>query len=42
VSDLVGKVEGRGRKPWITREVISKMDEGRKWKGVNNEEGRRN
>jgi hypothetical protein len=37
-SDLVGKVERRVRKPWITQEMISKMDERRKWKNVNNEE----
>jgi hypothetical protein len=27
MSDLVGKVERRTRKPWITQEMISKMDE---------------
>jgi hypothetical protein len=42
MSDLVGKVERRVRKPWITQEMISKMDERRKWKNVNNEEGRKN
>jgi type I site-specific restriction endonuclease len=42
ISDLVGKVEKRARKPWVTQEMISKMDERRKWKNVNNEEGRRN
>jgi hypothetical protein len=42
MSDCVGKVEKRARKPWITQEMISKMDERRKWKGVNNEEGRKN
>ena len=26
ISDLVGKVEKRARKPWITQEMISKMD----------------
>jgi hypothetical protein len=31
-SDCVGKVEKRARKPWITQEMISKMDERRKWK----------
>ena len=41
ISDLVGKVEKRARKPWITQEMISKMDERRKWKNVNTEEGRR-
>ena len=30
ISDLVGKVEKRARKPWITQEMISKMDERRK------------
>ena len=42
ISDLVGKVEKRTRKPWITQEMISKMDEQRKWKNVNTEEGRKN
>jgi len=42
ISDLVGKVERRARKPWITQEMISKMDERRKWKNVNTEEGRKN
>jgi len=41
LSDLVGKVEKRARKPWITQEMISKMDE-RRWKNVNTEEGRKN
>jgi len=41
-SDLVGKVEKRARNPWITQEMISKMDERRKWKNVNTEEGRKN
>jgi hypothetical protein len=27
ISDLVGKVEKRARKPWITQEMVSKMDE---------------
>jgi hypothetical protein len=39
-SDCVGKVE-RARKPWIMQKIISKMDERRKWKSVNNE-GRKN
>ena len=42
ISDFVGKVEKRARKPRITQEMISKMGERRKWKNVNNEEGRRN
>ena len=42
LSDLVGKVEKRARKPWITQEMISKMDERRQWKNVNTEEGRKN
>ena len=42
ISDLVGKVEKRARKPWITQEMISETDERRKWKNVNTEEGRKN
>ena len=42
LSDLVGKVEKRARQPWITQEMISNMDERRKWKNVNIEEGRKN
>ena len=42
ISDLVGKVEKRARKPWVTQEMISKMGARRKRKNVNNEEGRRN
>jgi hypothetical protein len=42
ISDLVGKVEKRPRKQWITQEMISKMDERRKSKNVNTEEGRKN
>jgi type I site-specific restriction endonuclease len=39
--DLVEKVERRARKSWLTQEMISKMDERRKWKNVNNEDGRK-
>jgi hypothetical protein len=42
ISDLVRKVKKRARTPWITQEMISKMDERRKWKNVNTEEGRKN
>jgi len=42
LSDLDGKVEKRARKPWISQVIISKMDERRKWKNVNTEEGRKN
>ena len=42
ISDLVGKIEKRTRKPSITQEMISKMSDRKKWKNVNNEEGRRN
>jgi hypothetical protein len=41
MSGLVGKFERRARKQWITQEMISKMDERRKWKNVNNKEGRK-
>jgi type I site-specific restriction endonuclease len=42
LSDLVGKVEKRARKQWITQEMISKMHERRKWENVNTDEGRKN
>ena len=42
ISDLIGKVEKRARKSWITQEMISKMDERRKWKNVSSEERRKN
>jgi len=42
INDLVGKVEKRARKPWITQEMMSKIDERRKWKNVNNVEGKKN
>ena len=42
LSDLVGKVEKRARKPWISQEMIIKMDERRRSKNVNSEEGRKN
>ena len=42
ISDLVVKVEKRAKKPRITQEMISKMDERRKWKNVNTEEGKKN
>jgi len=41
ISDLVGKVEKTARKQWVTQEMISKMDERRKWRIVNTEEGRK-
>jgi hypothetical protein len=34
MSDCVEKVEKRARKPWITMEMIGKMDEQRKWKSA--------
>jgi type I site-specific restriction endonuclease len=42
ISDLVGKVEKRAKKLWITQEMMSKIDDRRKWKNVNTEEGRKN
>ena len=38
----LAKLRREQEKPWITQEMISKMGERRKWKSVNNEEGRRN
>jgi type I site-specific restriction endonuclease len=42
LSDLAGKIEKRARKPWITQEMINKMNERKRWNNVNTEEGRRN
>ena len=42
LSDLVGNVEKRARKPWITQKMISKMGERRKLKNAKTEEGRKN
>jgi hypothetical protein len=42
VSDLVVKDQRTARKPWITQQMNNKMDEQRKLKNVNNEEGRKN
>jgi hypothetical protein len=42
ISDLVGNVEKRARKPRITEEMISKMVERKKWKDSNTKEGRKN
>jgi hypothetical protein len=40
MSDCVGKVEKGARKPWITKEMINKMDGQSKRKSVSTEEGR--
>jgi hypothetical protein len=40
ISDLIRKVEMKARKPRITQQMISKMDERKMSKNVNNEEGR--
>jgi len=42
MSDLDGKVDRKARKPWITQEMMSEMNEQRMWKNVNNEEGTKN
>ena len=36
------KKEKRAKKPWITDEMIKKMDERRKWKSVNTTTGQQN
>jgi malate synthase len=41
MSDLVGKVDRKTRKPWIAKEMFSKMDGRRKWRNINNEEGKK-
>ena len=35
------KGKRNARKPWVTTEMINKMDESRKWKNVNVEEGKK-
>jgi hypothetical protein len=42
MCDMDGKVDRKAKKPWITQEMISKMDEQKMWKNVNNEEGTKN
>ena len=42
VTDLVGKVEKRPRKPWITQQIINKMDGQRKWQNAVREVERKN
>ena len=42
MSDLVEKVERTAKKLWMRQETISKMDERKKWKNVDNEGGRKN
>ncbi|XP_023225444.1 uncharacterized protein LOC111626342 [Centruroides sculpturatus] len=38
---FLGYVNGvRIKKPWVTQEMIEKMDERRNWKNINNEKGR--
>jgi hypothetical protein len=41
MPDLIVKENRKTRKPWITEEIINKMDERRKRKNVNKEEGRK-
>jgi hypothetical protein len=36
----LGKTTGDQRSLYITQEIINKMEEGRKWKNINNEGGR--
>jgi len=42
LSELFGKFGKSARNPWITQDMISKMDERRKWKNVDTEECRKN
>jgi hypothetical protein len=42
MSDVIWKVDRKARKPRITTEMTNKMDEQRKRKNVNNEEGMKN
>ena len=38
---VIGVKEKREKKPWITEQLIDKMEERWKWKHINEEEGRR-
>jgi hypothetical protein len=40
VSDLVGKVDRKARKPWITQEIIKWMKEGSGRMSTTKKEGR--
>jgi hypothetical protein len=40
-SDLIRKDDRRPKKSCITQEIINEMEDGRKWKNINNEGGRR-
>jgi hypothetical protein len=42
MSDLVGKVDRIVTRAWVTELMNSKMDDRRKGKSVNKEEGRKN
>jgi hypothetical protein len=42
VTDLVGEVERRPRKPWITQKIINKMDGRRKWQNAVSKVERKN
>jgi len=42
MSDLIGKVDRKARKPWITLEMIKEINERRKWKNISNEERKNN
>jgi len=42
LSAVIGKVNRKARKPWIMQEMISRIAEQRKWKNINNGEGRKN
>ena len=41
VSGLVGKLDRRARKPWITKKLPVKWMKKRKWKNVRKEERRK-
>jgi len=42
LSAVIGKVNRKARKPWIMQEMINRIAEQRKWKNINNGEGRKN
>ncbi|KDR07657.1 hypothetical protein L798_02810 [Zootermopsis nevadensis] len=40
LEEKVGRMERLPRKAWITQAMLDKMDERRRWKNINSEEGR--
>jgi hypothetical protein len=39
MGDWIGKVREEIRKPWITQQIMNKVNDRRQWKNVNIEQG---